>query len=184
VSWCPASTAANLATTCQPASSVTMPVRSRCPARSSRKRRGSSNPGSARRPKSQFLQLITRGELEVIDLTIADCQRCITLIGTYADMGLGLVDASVVALPPSPLTTSETSGLSNRSMLTRLPSSPDPSTAAVNVPSSFEVSHASASVANSEPPGRGRSSLCTRPHALAAQSMRTQTTVNQTRGEP
>ena len=48
--------------------------------------------------ESQFLRLITGGELEVIDLTIADYQRCITLIDTYADIGLGLVDASVVAI--------------------------------------------------------------------------------------
>jgi predicted nucleic acid-binding protein len=48
--------------------------------------------------ESQFLRLITGGELEVIDLTIADYQRCITLIDTYADMGLGLVDASVVVI--------------------------------------------------------------------------------------
>ena len=48
--------------------------------------------------ESQFLRLIAGGELEVIDLTIADYQRCITLIDTYADMGLGLVDASVVVI--------------------------------------------------------------------------------------
>lgn len=48
--------------------------------------------------ESQFLQLVTGGEVNVIDLTLADYQRCITLIDTYADMGLGLVDASVVAI--------------------------------------------------------------------------------------
>jgi uncharacterized protein len=48
--------------------------------------------------ESQFLRLVTNGELDVIDLTITDYQRCITLIDTYADMGLGLVDASVVTI--------------------------------------------------------------------------------------
>lgn len=43
-----------------------------------------------------FLGLITSGELEVVDLGQAEYQRCVELIGTYADLGLGLVDASVV----------------------------------------------------------------------------------------
>ncbi|MGO8872983.1 MAG: hypothetical protein ACLQPH_16585 [Acidimicrobiales bacterium] len=37
-------------------------------------------------------------ELEVADLTIADYEQCVSLIETYADMGLGMVDASVVAV--------------------------------------------------------------------------------------
>ena len=57
---------------------------------------GLAVPGPA--AESQFLKLITRRELDIIDLTIADYQRCITLIDTYADMGLGLVDASVIAV--------------------------------------------------------------------------------------
>ena len=48
--------------------------------------------------ESKFLELISQGEIDVIDLTMADYQRCITLIDTYADMGLGLVDASVVVV--------------------------------------------------------------------------------------
>jgi predicted nucleic acid-binding protein len=45
-----------------------------------------------------FLRLITSGEIRVVDLTIADYGRCAELIETYADMGLGLVDASVVTV--------------------------------------------------------------------------------------
>ena len=33
-----------------------------------------------------------------MDLTLADWERCIELIDTYADLGLGLVDGSVVAV--------------------------------------------------------------------------------------
>lgn len=43
--------------------------------------------------EARFLRLITAGELTVIDLTVADYARCIELIETYADLGLGLVDA-------------------------------------------------------------------------------------------
>jgi predicted nucleic acid-binding protein len=45
------------------------------------------------------LSLVTTGELDVIDLTLdAYAPRCVELIETYADMGLGLVDASVVTI--------------------------------------------------------------------------------------
>ncbi|HET9061099.1 MAG TPA: hypothetical protein VFN61_14365 [Acidimicrobiales bacterium] len=40
----------------------------------------------------------TTGEVEVIDLGLDDYRRCVELIETYADMGLGLVDASVVTV--------------------------------------------------------------------------------------
>lgn len=50
------------------------------------------------RSESAFLQLITTRQLQVIDLVIADWERCIELIDTYADLGLGLVDASVIAI--------------------------------------------------------------------------------------
>jgi predicted nucleic acid-binding protein len=46
----------------------------------------------------RFLRLITTGQLDVVDLALADYQRCIELIERYADLGLGLVDASVVAI--------------------------------------------------------------------------------------
>jgi uncharacterized protein len=45
-----------------------------------------------------FLRLITTGEVEVIDLGLDDYRRCVELIETYADMGLGLVDASVITI--------------------------------------------------------------------------------------
>jgi len=48
--------------------------------------------------ESAFLQLITEQHLRVIDLNLIDWGRCIELIDTYADLRLGLVDASVVAV--------------------------------------------------------------------------------------
>lgn len=48
--------------------------------------------------EARFLRLVTTGELRVVDLRLADYQRCIALIETYADMGLGLVDASVITV--------------------------------------------------------------------------------------
>jgi predicted nucleic acid-binding protein len=45
-----------------------------------------------------FLRLITTGRLEVVDLGVADYERCAGLIETYADLGLGLVDASVITV--------------------------------------------------------------------------------------
>lgn len=46
----------------------------------------------------RFLRLVTSGELRVVDLVLADYQRCVTLIERYADLGLGLVDASIVTV--------------------------------------------------------------------------------------
>ena len=48
--------------------------------------------------EARFLGLVTSGEIEVIDLAVADYLRCVELIETYADLGLGLVDASVVTI--------------------------------------------------------------------------------------
>jgi predicted nucleic acid-binding protein len=48
--------------------------------------------------EARFLRLIITGELKVVDLTVADYTRCIELIETYADLGLGLVDASVITV--------------------------------------------------------------------------------------
>jgi predicted nucleic acid-binding protein len=48
--------------------------------------------------EARFLRLITSGELTVIDLTLADYVRCVELIETYADLRLGLVDASVITV--------------------------------------------------------------------------------------
>lgn len=48
--------------------------------------------------EARFLRLITTGALKVIDLAIADYARCAELIEQYADLGLGLVDASVITV--------------------------------------------------------------------------------------
>jgi predicted nucleic acid-binding protein len=45
-----------------------------------------------------FVGSIASGELDVIDLTRADWTRCNDLIATYDDLGLGLVDSSVIAV--------------------------------------------------------------------------------------
>lgn len=47
--------------------------------------------------EARFLTMVIN-EVRVVDLTKADYQRCIELIDRYADMGLGLVDASIVAV--------------------------------------------------------------------------------------
>lgn len=45
-----------------------------------------------------FLRLAATGRLQVADLTPADYGRCVELVEQYADLGLGLVDASVVVV--------------------------------------------------------------------------------------
>lgn len=48
--------------------------------------------------EARFLRLILAEKLKVVDLALPDYARCVELIETYADMGLGLVDASVVTV--------------------------------------------------------------------------------------
>lgn len=48
--------------------------------------------------EATFLRLITTGVVQVIDLSLPDYVRCVELIEQYADLGLGLVDASIVAV--------------------------------------------------------------------------------------
>jgi predicted nucleic acid-binding protein len=48
--------------------------------------------------EARFLRLVTAGEIEVVDLMRDDYLRCTELIETYDDLGLGLVDASIVAV--------------------------------------------------------------------------------------
>ena len=48
--------------------------------------------------ESLLLTMIVAGSVDVIDLEMSDYQRCIALIDTYRDLGLGLVDASLVAV--------------------------------------------------------------------------------------
>lgn len=48
--------------------------------------------------ESAFVGAVAARRIEVVDLTPALYARCVTLINTYADLGLGLVDASLVAV--------------------------------------------------------------------------------------
>jgi len=48
--------------------------------------------------EAAFVTSIATGELAVIELTPADWARCAELIDTYTDLGLGLVDASIIAI--------------------------------------------------------------------------------------
>lgn len=48
--------------------------------------------------EATFLRLITTGILQVIDLGLPSYARCVELIAQYADLGLGFVDASIVAV--------------------------------------------------------------------------------------
>ncbi|MDP9074421.1 MAG: PIN domain-containing protein [Actinomycetota bacterium] len=48
--------------------------------------------------EAAFLRLVVTGDIAVVDLAVADYQRCVELIERYADLGLGLVDASVVTV--------------------------------------------------------------------------------------
>lgn len=48
--------------------------------------------------EAAFLRSFPAGELTRVDLTEADWERAVALIETYADLGLGLVDASLVAV--------------------------------------------------------------------------------------
>jgi len=48
--------------------------------------------------EAKFLRAVISGELHRQDLTDADWERAVALVETYADLGLGFVDASVVAI--------------------------------------------------------------------------------------
>ena len=48
--------------------------------------------------EASLLDAIVAEELLVVELTMSDYARSVALIGEYADLGLGLVDASVVAI--------------------------------------------------------------------------------------
>ena len=50
------------------------------------------------RAEAAFVTSIAAGELAVIELITTDWARCAELIDTYTDLGLGLVDASVIAI--------------------------------------------------------------------------------------
>ncbi len=48
--------------------------------------------------EAALLRLVMSGDVRVIDLTMPDYERCIELVEQYADLGLGFVDASIVAI--------------------------------------------------------------------------------------
>lgn len=48
--------------------------------------------------EARFLTLVTSARFTIIDLTAIDYQRAIALIGVYATLGLGFVDASIIAV--------------------------------------------------------------------------------------
>lgn len=48
--------------------------------------------------EAAFVTSIAAGEILIIDLIQPDWARCAKLIETYQDLGLGLVDASIVAI--------------------------------------------------------------------------------------
>ena len=48
--------------------------------------------------EAAFLEAVLADELTLTELTAADYQRCIELIRRYADLKLGLVDASIIAI--------------------------------------------------------------------------------------
>lgn len=48
--------------------------------------------------EASFLEAIARGELELMAVTASDVQRMAELVRQYADLPLGAVDASVVAV--------------------------------------------------------------------------------------
>ena len=48
--------------------------------------------------EAAFVTSIATGELAVIELTAADWARCAALIDVYADLRVGLVDASIIAV--------------------------------------------------------------------------------------
>ncbi|MGH3848425.1 MAG: type II toxin-antitoxin system VapC family toxin, partial [Pseudonocardiaceae bacterium] len=52
-----------------------------------------------------FFQLLVAGSLVAVDLDAGDWQRCVELIGRYADLRLDLMDASIVAIAERTATT-------------------------------------------------------------------------------
>ena len=48
--------------------------------------------------EAAFLRLVTTGDVQVVDFSMDDYERCIALVEQYADLGLGFVDASIVAV--------------------------------------------------------------------------------------
>ena len=47
--------------------------------------------------QARFLRLITSGQIEPVDLTTEDWERCLELVTTYASQKLDVIDASIIA---------------------------------------------------------------------------------------
>lgn len=48
--------------------------------------------------EERFVYLVSSGRIEIVDLISADYERVLALIRRYSDLGLGFVDASIVAV--------------------------------------------------------------------------------------
>jgi len=48
--------------------------------------------------EARFLRFVTSNSVRIVDLSVSDYERCIELIVQYEDLGLGLVDASIIAV--------------------------------------------------------------------------------------
>jgi predicted nucleic acid-binding protein len=48
--------------------------------------------------EAAFVASVAAGDFTLVDLTVADWARCAALIDRYADLDLGVVDASIVAI--------------------------------------------------------------------------------------
>jgi predicted nucleic acid-binding protein len=48
--------------------------------------------------EAAFVRAVARADLPVVDLRAPDYERCVELIDQYSDLGLGFVDASIVAV--------------------------------------------------------------------------------------
>lgn len=48
--------------------------------------------------EERFVSLVSSGRIEIVDLILADYRRVLALIRKYSDLGLGFVDASIVAV--------------------------------------------------------------------------------------
>jgi len=54
--------------------------------------------GAQAQVESAFLRTLVSGRLKIEHVAVADLERAAELVETYADLGLGAVDASVIAV--------------------------------------------------------------------------------------
>ncbi len=48
--------------------------------------------------QARFISLVTTGQVEPVELTASDWNRVLQLVTTYADLGLDIIDASIIAV--------------------------------------------------------------------------------------